>query len=374
MIYLDHNATTPVDERVFEAMAPYLCKFYGNPSSLYRHGRAVRTALEMAREQVATLVGVHASQVVFTSGGTETNNLVFASIAQMFEPGHVLIGATEHPSIMEPAGYLASLGWHVESVPVNDRGLIDPAQFESLLQADTRLVSIMLANNETGVIQEHLSTLSEFTRKREILLHTDAVQATGKIETRFDDLGVQLMSLSAHKIYGPKGVGALIFDKRVDFQPLQRGGGQEQGIRAGTENTAGIVGFGKAAELACQELASRALQLRQLRDHLEARLADIPGIHIVAREAERLPNTVQIMCDGLDGEMLLMQLDQQGFAVSSGSACSSNNREPSSVLLAMGVSRTQALGALRISLGVHNSIQELDRFAEAMRGQVGRPR
>jgi len=366
MIYFDHNATTQVDERVLEAMLPYLGKFFGNPSSLYRHGRAVRTAVETAREQVAALVGVQSSQVVFTSGGTESNNIAFATANQLFEPGHLLIGATEHPSVREPAARLQANGWDVETIPVDGQGRIDTDVFAQLIRPQTRFVSVMFVNNETGVLQGNLRELADLSKQRGLLVHTDAVQAAGKVSCKFNDLGADLMSLSAHKIYGPKGVGALVFDKTVDVQPLQLGGGQEQGIRAGTENTAGIIGFGKAAELASAEQQSRQQHVQTLRDRLEQKLSTIRGVEIIAKDAARLSNTTLISCRGIDGEMLLMQLDQQGIAVSSGSACSSNNREPSPVLLAMGIPRDQTLGAIRISLGQQNTIPEVDRFLECL--------
>lgn len=366
MIYFDHNATTPVDARVVEAMLPYLTKFYGNPSSLHRPGRAVRTAIETAREQVANLVGASSAQVIFTSGGTESNNLAFATARQSFAPGKVLVGATEHPAVMEPAEELADSGWQLALLPVDGEGLIDTESFQNCLTEDTRLISVMLANNETGVIQ-NIAALSGMIASRDLLFHTDAVQACGKIAVDFSALGVHLMSLSAHKIYGPKGVGALIFDKRVDLRPLQRGGGQEQTIRSGTENTAGIVGFGLAAELAKAELQSRSAHLRMLRQSLEQNLRQISGLEIVAQSVDRIPNTTQIICPGIDGEMLLMQLDQQGIAVSSGSACASNNREPSPVLMAMGYDRYRALSAIRISLGQNNTLEEVERFGLALR-------
>lgn len=369
MIYLDHNATTPIDPRVLDAMQPYLSTFYGNPSSLHRHGRAVRTAVETAREQVAQLVGVHSSQVIFTSGGTESNNLAFATASQSCRPGDLLIGATEHPAVLEPAQALADQGWRLIQVPVDSLGQIDADQFQSLLTLETRFVSIMHANNETGVIQ-NLAALTGQVGDRDILIHADAVQSAGKIDARFDELGVHMMSLSAHKIYGPKGVGGLVFDKSVDLHPLQRGGGQEMAIRAGTENTAGIVGFGLAAELARTEMSERAEHLYTLRTELEAQIVQIPGVEIVAQSANRLPNTVQIICPGTDGEMLLMQLDQKGIAVSSGSACSSNNRAPSPVLTAMGYDRNAALSALRISLGQQNTLEQMNQFCEALRAIV----
>lgn len=363
MIYFDHNATTPIDERVLVAMLPFLKNFYGNPSSLYRQGRVVRSAIETAREQVAALVGVQSSQVVFTSGGTEANNLALASI----EPhAGLAISAIEHPSIVEPALHLKNQGHELTIIDVNANGLIKPEAIEPVIRLKPGLVSVMLANNETGVIQDVAHTARLF-RENQIRVHTDAVQALGKIPLSFNQLGVQLMSLSSHKIYGPKGCGALVFEKGITIHPLLRGGGQEQELRAGTENVAAIVGFGKAAELAKAELAQRTTHLLRLRALLETGLADIPGLTVFAQQADRLPNTVQIGSPGHDGEMLLMKLDQKGIAVSSGSACASGGAQPSPVLTAMGVAPDLAKSAIRISLGLANTEAEVLEFIKQLK-------
>ena len=352
MIYLDHNATTPIDPRVLEAMLPYLKNFYGNASGLYRLGRLARSAVDTARHQVAELVGVAANQVIFTSGGTEANTLCLASL----EPAAGLaVSAIEHPSILEPAGRLRQQGHPVSIIGVDSHGSIREESLDAIIRdAKTALVSIMLANNETGVIQD-IARHADALRGRAILLHTDAVQAAGKIEIDFNRLGVHLMSLSSHKIYGPKGAGALVFEKGVRLSPLLLGGGQEQGYRAGTENVAAIVGFGKAAELAKIELAQRSEHLFRLKTQLEEGLRSIPGLRIFSEGALRLPNTVQFGLPNRDGEMLLMTLDQRGIAVSSGSACASGGKEPSYVLTAMGVDPVLAQSAVRISLGGGNT-------------------
>jgi cysteine desulfurase len=367
MIYLDHNATTPIDPRVLEAMLPYLKSFYGNASGLYRLGRLSRTAIDTARHQVAELVGVAANQVIFTSGGTEANNLALANLEP--EAG-LAVSAIEHPSILEPAERLRQLGHPLSLVGVDHDGLIRQDALDEVLRArKTSLVSLMLVNNETGVIQD-IARHAEKLRSHNIDLHTDAVQAAGKIPVDFNRLGVQLMSLSSHKIYGPKGAGALVFAKGARLSPLLIGGGQEQDYRAGTENVAAIVGFGKAAELAKAELAQRSEHLAGLKMRLEAGLRSIPGLCIFSENAPRLPNTVQFGLPNIDGEMLLMKLDRQGVAVSSGSACASGGKEPSYVLTAMGVDPVLARSALRISLGVSNTPDEITQFIDLLKTLV----
>ncbi len=358
MIYLDHNATTPIDERVLETMLPFLTKFFGNPSSLYRHGRLARSAIDTAREQIAALAGAHPTQVIFTSGGTEANNL---ALMQLNPGSKFAISAIEHPSVSEPAENLAKLGHELKLLGVDLNGCVTQESVDEIIRYRPFLVSIMLANNETGAIQE-VAKFAHQLRDNGIIVHTDAVQALGKIPVSYKQLGVNTMTLSSHKIYGPKGCGALIVDKAANLQPILLGGGQEQGIRAGTENTAAIVGFGKAAELAGVELAQRAEHLRKLREWLEENLKVIPGITIFAKTTERLPNTIQFGIEGMDGEMLLMKLDQKGIAVSSGSACASGGGKASPVLAAMGVGTELAKSAVRISLGKANTESELIEF------------
>jgi cysteine desulfurase len=372
MIYFDHNATTPLNERVLDAMAPYLGTFYGNPSSLYRMGRICRGAVDTAREQVAALVGAHPSEVVFTSGGTEANNLALKGPAFSREPGVIVAGATEHPSVSEPLEFLKARGWRVATIPVDRNGIADASFFESLPAGELRFATLMMANNETGVIQ-NIAPIAGWFRERGIVFHCDAVQAAGKIAIDFKASGAHMMSLSGHKIYGPQGVGALILDKAVTLEPLLHGGGQEQGLRGGTENVAAIVGFGKAAELALSELEDRRAHLLGLRERLEAGLKTIPGAVVFAEGAERLPNTVQFGIAGYDGEALVMNLDRQGIAVSSGSACASGAGEPSPVLIAMGIDSTVAKSAIRASFGKTNTEAEVDRFLEVLKKLVGVP-
>lgn len=362
MIYFDHNATTPIDERVVEAMLPYLRGLYGNPSSLYRLGRIARSAIDTAREQVAALVDAPASQILFTSGGTEADALALAC----GRGRRVWMSAIEHPAVFENVLRQAGLYREINNLGVTSAGLFAPETLDELKPDAGDFISLMLANNETGVIQD-VAGLVERAESFGAIVHTDAVQALGKMPVSFRRLGVQLMSLSSHKIYGPKGCGALVCHENVRLQPLQFGGDQEQGLRAGTENVAAIVGFGKAAELARLELEQRQARLLTLRNRLEQQLKTIPGLVIFAEQAKRLPNTVQFGIPGVNGEMLLMQLDQKNIAVSSGSACASGSEQISPVLAAMGVEAQLAKSAIRVSLGKDNSETEIDQFIDALK-------
>lgn len=367
MIYLDHNATTPLDGRVLEAMLPFLGRYYGNPSALYRLGRLARTAINTAREQVAALVDAQPSQIVFTSGGTEANNMALSGFAA---PVSVAISGIEHPSVIEPALRLKTQGCQLAVIAVDTEGKVSPSAIEEIMPAKPDFVSIMLANNETGIIQD-IRQLSGLLAGRGICFHTDAVQGLGKIPLSFKTLGVQMMSLSSHKIYGPKGCGALVVAQDETISPLLLGGGQERGLRGGTENVAAIVGFGKAAELAQAEFAFRTAKLLELRQVLENALKNIKGLVIFAEYSPRLPNTVQFALDGYDSEMLLMQLDKKGIAVSSGSACASGGGQPSPVLSAMQVSPSLAKSALRVSLGHSNTEAEIGQFVQILKNIIG---
>ncbi|MEI7866691.1 MAG: cysteine desulfurase family protein [Candidatus Methylumidiphilus sp.] len=365
MIYLDHNATTPMDDRVVEAMRPFMGIFFGNPSSLHRLGRTSRSAIDTARSQVAALVGVEAAQVIFTSGGTEANNLAIKGLSGTLAAGVIAVGATEHPSVLAPAWHLRKQGWEVLTLAVDSAGALAPEGIAGLPKPNLRIASVMLANNETGVVQD-VSTLAKFVRGTGAYLHCDAVQAAGKMPVNFNASGAHLLTLSSHKIYGPKGAGALVVDKSVPLEPLLEGGGQERGLRSGTENVAAIVGFGKACELALAELESRNAHCLQLRLQLENRLAQLPGVTLFAEHAPRLSNTLQFGLGGMDGEALLMALDRKGFAVSSGSACASGAGEPSPILLAMGVAADTAKSAIRVSVGKDNGEADIDAFLAAL--------
>lgn len=361
-IYLDHNATTPLDPRVLEAMQPYLAGPYGNPSSVHRYGRAARDAVEAARLQVAALAAAEPKEVVWTSGGTESDNLALQGATAAVKPTRVLYGATEHPAVLETAEALRARGWGVETIAIDRDGLVDWPAFETqLARAPLRIAAVMLANNETGVIQD-TARAAALVHVQNALLLVDAVQAAGKMPLDFKASGADLMSLSSHKLYGPKGIGALLLKAEVELAPLLHGGGQERGLRGGTENVAAIVGFGAAAELAQRELEARTAQLLELRQRLIAGLHALPGVTIFGEAAPRLPNTVQFGLKGWEGEALLMALDRKGVAVSSGSACSSGKGEPSHVLLGMGLPREVAYGAIRVSLGKDNTEAEIDRF------------
>lgn len=363
-VYLDHNATTPLDGRVVEAMEPFLRGACGNPSSVHRFGRLARAAVDAAREQVAALIGAQPSQVVFTSGGTEANNLALAGVAARLPRGRLGASAVEHSSLLGAAAALVKQGWQLDLIPVDDRCRVQIGALKAHLHDDTRLVSVMMANNETGVLQD-IAAIADVVRAAGVLLHTDAVQAAGKLAIDFGACGAHLMSLSAHKIHGPQGVGALVVDKSLELEPLLHGGGQEGGLRGGTENVAGIVGFGAAAELAGAELEQRRAHMLGLRSVLEEFLQQQSGVVVFAGQAERLPNTVQIGVPGIDGETLLMALDRKGFAVSSGSACASGKTEPSHVLVAMGVEHELARSAIRVSLGKDTTRDDVDVFCQA---------
>lgn len=371
MVYLDHNATTPLDARVLETMLPYLTGPYANASSPHRAGRMARDAIETARGQVAALVDADTSEIVFTSGGTEANNLALKGVAAAAPRGRLLHSAIEHPCVTEPAQALAAQGWVVETMVVDGEGRVDREAFRrQLARGDVRLVSCMAANNETGVIQD-TAALAQLARAAGALFHVDAVQAAGKIDVSFGRWAAHLMSLSSHKLHGPKGAGALVVDRAVPLAPLLHGGGQERGLRGGTENVAAIVGFGAAAELARVELSARQAHLLRLRERLEARLAPLPGARIFAASARRLPNTVQFAVPGIHSATLLGLLDKKGFAVSSGSACATGTDEPSPVLVAMGVPSDQALSAIRVSLGKDNTEEDVDAFAAALNEVLG---
>lgn len=372
-VYLDHNATTPVDESVVAAMLPMLRRHFGNPSSVHRHGRMAHAALDRARDQVAALVGAHPTQIVFTSGGTESNSLALRGTAmQDGQPGRVAVSAIEHPSVIETAEALGAHGCSVAKIPVDSEGRVSAADLTASLGGRGVLASVMWVNNETGVVQD-IAALSAAARAAGAVFHTDAVQALGKLPVNFAASGAHLMSVSAHKIYGPKGVGALIVDKSIDVVPQLVGGGQEKRRRAGTENLAGIVGFGVAAELALQRLESRRERHAALRDRLQAglrRLADGYRVVEFSAQAERVANTCCFAVAGIDGETLVLRLDQAGIAVSSGSACASGSGEPSPVLLAMGVEPQLARASVRLSFGEGNTAADVDMFLTILAAEL----
>lgn len=370
-VYFDHNATTPLHPAVLAAMLPWLESRFGNPSSRHEYGRAARRAIDEAREQVAVAVGAHPTEVVFVGSGSEANNLAIKGCAAVMNPGVLAVSAIEHPCVRRPAEQLARRGWQLRLLKVDAEGRVDPDDYGSAMNGRPGLVSVMLANNETGVLQD-IYELAARARAAGAVFHTDAVQAVGKIGVDFRALnaaGVQAMTVSAHKIGGPKGTAALILDKRVEVSPLISGGGQERGLRSGTENVASLVGFGAACVRAVEALEEASGGLLAMRGRLESGLAAL-GAQIFSAGASRLPNTVLFSLPDIDGETLVAQMDRAGFALASGAACSSANPEPSPVLLAMGVSPQTARGAVRISLGCGNKAREVDDFLLTLRATV----
>jgi cysteine desulfurase len=364
-VYFDHNATTPVEPRVLEAMLPYFSQHFGNASSRHEYGRAARRAIDEARQQVALAVGAHPTEVVFTSGGSEANNLFIKGAAAGMKAGTVAISSVEHPCVREPALELGRKGWQVREIAVDKEGRVRADDYAEAMLSKPRLISVMLANNETGVLQD-VDALADQARPSRAWFHSDAVQALGKVPVDFRALnasGVHALTVSSHKIGGPKGAAALVLDKRVDVKPLISGGGHERGLRSGTENVAAIVGFGVACALVTERLAepNHKQRLAALRADLERGLVGI-GASIFGQGAERLPNTVYFSLPCIDGETLVGKLDRAGFAVASGAACSSANPEPSHVLMAMGVPSALARGAVRVSLGPTSTAQAVSGF------------
>ena len=374
-VYFDHNSTTALKPEVLKAMLPFMTAQHGNPTSRHVFGRNARDAIEHARSQVASAVGAQASQIVFTASGTEANNLAVNGIASNLSHGQILTSAIEHPCVTKPALAMQSRGWKPQSIRVDGDCELDMHHLHNLLSAPTNLVSVMLANNETGAIQ-NLAEISELSHAHKAFVHTDAVQALGKIAVDFNALGVNAMTISSHKIGGPLGAGALVLDKRVDIYPLLHGGGQEKGLRSGTENVAAIVGFGVACELAIANLSAFAKHTETLRNRLEAGLASMKAI-IFGKNSKRLPNTSFFAFannngEVIEGETLVTALDKAGFAVASGSACSSNSTEPSHVLLAMGVEHDVARGAVRVSFGLNNTMEQVEAFLKTLAQEVNR--
>jgi cysteine desulfurase len=370
-IYFDHNATTALDNSVLEAMLPWMRNQTGNPTSRHIIGRAARDAIEQARAQVAEACGAYSSQVVFTSCGTEANNFAVKGMAAT-SAKQILTSAIEHPCVTLPALSMQSLGYQSRRIAVNNNGEVNLEKLQTQLNTSTSLVSVMLANNETGVIQD-VAKIAEMARAAGALIHTDAVQGLGKLNLNFTDLNVHAMTVSSHKIHGPQGAAALILDRRVDIKPLLQGGGQEKGLRSGTENVAAIVGFGAACELATRNLKDYAMHTLALRDELERGLKAM-RVSIFGNQAQRLPNTSFFAIDGIEGETLVMALDRKGYAVASGSACSSDSTEASHVLLAMSVPEDLARGAIRVSFGANNTMAQVAGFLGTLNDEILRLR
>jgi len=360
--YLDYNATTPVDPQVFEAMRPFLSGEFGNASSIHKKGQSARHAVEVARETLADFLEVEPGDIVFTSGGTEADNLAvkgqMESLAEKRK--HLVVSAIEHQAVLHPAQFLQGRGFTLTIVPVNENGIIDLDFLRKSVGGETALVSVMHVNNEIGTIQP-LAEITEIAHKNGALLHVDAVQSFGKLEIHPEELGIDMLSTSAHKICGPKGAGALYIRKGLKIKAMMHGGHQEKNIRPGTENVAAIAGFGRAVELASSALGSEAERVLMLRNKLQEGLKEsIPDIHVNGDPVRRIYNTLNVSFPGLDGETLLMNLDLKNIYVSTGSACTAGSIEPSHVLIALGMPDPLARAAIRLSLGRFTTKEEID--------------
>jgi len=376
-LYLDFNATAPIRAEVTDAVVVAMRSRFGNPSSVHRYGQEAKAALDDARTAVARLIGANAPEVVFTSGGTESDNTAIRAAADAFEPKgrrHLIATSIEHDAVLATFKALETRGWRTTLLPVGLSGVVDPASLERVIGADTALVSVMLANNELGTIQP-VAALAAIARAHGALVHTDAVQAAGRMPIRVTDLGVDLLSISGHKCGAPKGVGALWVRRGLVLRPWATGGRQERGRRAGTENVPALEGFGVAARLAHEELAEAAIRMAALRDRLEAALlARVPGATVNGGGVPRVPNTTNISFDRVEGESLVIGLDLEGIAVSTGSACSSGSLEPSHVLRAMGLPPHRVQSAIRFSLGPETADDDIDRTIDAVGRVVARLR
>ncbi|MCM8748842.1 cysteine desulfurase NifS [Thermomicrobiaceae bacterium CFH 74404] len=377
-IYLDHAATTPVDPRVLEAMLPYFSQKYGNPSSIYAAGREARAALDQARARIARLLNCQAREIVFTSGGTESDNLALKGVAWWHRlhgrGNHIITTAFEHHAVLHSAHYLEKFGFEVTYVRPGSDGIVRVEEIEAAIRPDTILISVMYANNEIGTIQP-IAEIGRLARERGITFHTDAVQAAGALSLDVTELNVDLLSLSAHKFYAPKGVGLLYVRRETPILWQQQGGAQESNRRAGTENVAGIVGMATALELAYAELEERNAHVQRLRDRLiDGLLSRIPGTRLNGDRERRLPNNVNVSFEGIDGETVLLNLDMHGIAASSGSACTTGSTEPSHVLLSIGLHPDLVRGSIRLTLGKDNTEDEIDRTLDVLEESIIRLR
>ncbi len=373
---MDYAATTPMHADVVQAMQPYFTESFGNPSSLYSYGQEAKGAIEEARGKVAALIGSKSEEVIFTSGGSEADNFAVngTALARESKGNHIITSAIEHHAVLEVCKYLGKRGFEVTNLPVDSYGMVDPQEVRKAITDKTILISIMHANNEVGTV-EPIEEIGKIARESGICFHTDAVQTTGHIPINVDELGVDLLSISAHKLYGPKGMGALYIRKGTKLLPLIRGGDQERRLRAGTQNVPSIVGFGKAAEIAWGEMPDEAKRLTQLRDRLIKGVLDrIDHTRLNGHPQRRLPNNVNIGVEFIEGESMLLALDFEGICVSTGSACTSSSLEPSHVLLAMGIPHERAHGSLRFSLGKWTRDEDIDRVIEVLPGIVDRYR
>uniref|UniRef100_A0A7C3WWK1 Cysteine desulfurase IscS n=1 Tax=Dictyoglomus turgidum TaxID=513050 RepID=A0A7C3WWK1_9BACT len=375
-VYLDYAATTPIRPEVFQAMEPYLTKEFGNPSSIHHFGKQARIVIEEAREKIAKALGAKNEEIIFTSGGTESNNMALKGVAYaLSDKGkHIITSSIEHHAILEPCHFLEKFGFEITYLPVDKEGFIDPDSLRKAIRKDTILISIMHANNEIGTI-EPIEELTKIAKEYEIYFHTDAVQTVGHIPVNVDKLGVDLLSISAHKFYGPKGIGALYIRKGTKIHPLIHGGEQEQRKRAGTENVAGIVGMGKAIEISILELDNERERLINLRDYFIKEVEKrIEEVYLNGPREIRLPNNINFSFAYIEGESILLNLDLEGIAVSTGSACSSASLEPSHVLSAIGLPIELAHSAVRFTLGHYTTKEDLDYTLEVLEKTVKRLR
>ena len=372
-VYLDNNATTPLLPEVFEAMRPYFAEHFGNASSIHHHGQETRAAVERARESVAALLGCRSSEIVFTSGGTEGDNLAISGLARAGD--HVISSSIEHHAVLNSCKHLEAIGCEVTYVPVDGRGLVDPDDVRRALRPNTKLITIMMANNETGVLQP-VKELGNLAAEADVYFHTDAVQAAGKTPIEVKRIGCDLLSISGHKLHAPQGVGALYVGKGTILQPMFYGGSHERSRRAGTENVPGIIGLGKAAEIAREALDRGDLaKMAAMRDHIEQTiLSQVEATGVNGEGAPRVPNTTNIHFDYIEGEALVIALDLKGLAVSTGAACSSGAIEPSHVLTAMGLPPEIARASLRFSLGKQNTPDDVQFALDLVPQTVARLR
>lgn len=377
LIYLDHAASTPVLQEIINEMIPYLGDLYGNPSSVHTYGIKSKIAIQIARRRVASLIGAKAREIFFTSGGTESDNLALKGISNSIrkyqnKKNHIITSSIEHDAILEPCHYLEKDGFNVTYLKVDKNGIVDKTELKNNLTEKTALVSIMLANNEIGVVQP----IKEFSQivhnfDKEIIFHSDAVQAVGKIPVNVKEFDLDSLSLSSHKINGPKGVGALYVREKVNFEPLMQGGGQEFTYRSGTENVPGIVGFGKASEISMRSLKDNSRYLYYLRDYLINRInEEISGRMLNGSLESRLPNNVNFTFLGIKGEDLLLKLDEDGILASTGSACSANRQKESHVLKAIGLNHEEISGSIRFTLGIQNTKEEIDKTIRSLNHRI----
>ncbi len=376
-IYLDHAATTPVDRAVIEAMLPYYDKYFGNAASLHSFGKEAFNGMEKAREHVAGLIGAHGGEIVFTSGGTESDNFALTGLAFMMKKQdkikkgpHIITSEIEHPGVLQTCRFLEDFGFQVKYLPVDSWGIVDIAELENAISGGTFLISIMHANNEIGTLQP-IKEIGKIAREHDILFHTDAVQSVGKEPLNVHGIPVDMLSLSGHKMYGPKGIGALFVREDISLEPLLHGGGHQKGLRSGTENIPGIVGLGKACELAKMRMPVDVPRLKKLRDFLIQGVAGIKDSYLNGHPTKRLVNNAHFRFGGVEGEAIIMRLNQRGIAASTGSACSSKKMRPSPVLMAIGLNEVEAHGSVRFSLGRSNTYTDMQYVVDNLSSIIG---